>query len=363
VTDTLLPAPPAPPRSATAYLFANDNAGAARLALALEGEGFKLAVATKPLRADGRTYARGTFVARVQRNAPALAERVAALAPALGVAVTPVQSAFPDTGDVGLGSSDVIALQAPKIVVAAGDGVFETSYGWWWHFLTRELAVPFTPVPLRAISGMNDLAGYNVLIVPDGRGARMRRELGDEGVAKLKAWVRSGGVLIGVGGVGELAANKEVGLATVAAVGADSGAKADTTAPGTVPPLVSSTAPAKGRPEWIPGTIFRATLDLTHWLTLGYERDQLPVYVEGDTFWKPSQGGANPVAFTSDSTALSGFTWPGNTERLLKGTTWATVENQGSGRVVLFLGDPLFRGFWRGTARLVTNAILVGPNR
>ncbi len=363
VTDTLLPAPPAPARSTTAYLFTNDNTGAARLALALEGEGFKLAVALKPLRVDGRTYGRGTFVARVQRNPATLHDRVAALAPALGVAVTSAQSALPDTGDVGIGSSDVAALQAPKILVAVGDGVYETSYGWWWHFLTRELAVPFTPVPLRAVSGMSDLAAYNVLIIPDGRGARMRRELGDDGVAKLKAWVRSGGALIGVGGAAELAANKDVGLSTVAALGADSGAKADTTAPGTVPPLVSSTAPAKGRPEWIPGAIFRATLDPTHWLTLGYEGERLPVFLDGDTFWKPSQGGANPVVFTSDSTALSGFTWPGNTERLLKGTAWAVVENQGSGRVVLFLGDPLFRAFWRGPARLVTNAILVGPNR
>jgi len=30
---------------------------------------------------------------------------------------------------------------------------------------------------------------------------------------------------------------------------------------------------------------------------------------------------------------------------------------------VLFLTDPLFRGFWRGPARLVTNAILAGPGR
>jgi hypothetical protein len=39
------------------------------------------------------------------------------------------------------------------------------------------------------------------------------------------------------------------------------------------------------------------------------------------------------------------------------------VENQGSGRVVLFLGDPLFRGFWRGPAKMLTNAILMGANR
>ncbi|MGH7672893.1 MAG: M14 family zinc carboxypeptidase [Gemmatimonadales bacterium] len=365
VTDTVLPAPAAPARAGAAYLFPNDAIGAARLALKLQSEGFKLAVATRPLRADGRTHPRGTFVARVQRNSTALHDRVAALAPALGVAVTPVHSALPDTGDVGIGSSDVVALRAPKILVAAGDGVFETSYGWLWHFLTRELAAPFTPVPLRALSGMDDLHAYNVLMVPDGRGARMRRELGSDGIEKLQAWVRSGGVLIGFGGggAGELAGHKDVGLSTVAAVGADSGAKADTTAPGTVPPLVSSTAPARDRPERLPGTIFRATLDPTHWLTLGYQGERLPVLIEGATFWKPSEGGANPVTFTGDSLTLSGFTWPGNTERLLKGTTWAAVENQGSGRVVLFLEDPLFRALWRGTARLVTNAILIGPNR
>ncbi len=363
VTDTVLPAPPAPGRAATAYVFANDNAGAARLALALEREDFRLAVATRPLRADGRTFPRGTFVARVQRNPTALGDRIAALAPGLGVPVTAVQSAFADTGDVGLGSGDVVALRAPRILVAAGDGVSETGYGWTWQFLTRELGAPFTPVPLRALAGMDDLQAYNVLIVPDGSGGRMRRELGDEGVEKLKAWVQSGGVLIGVGGAGQLAARKDVGLSSVAAVGADSGAKADTAAPGTVPPLVSLTAPPRDRPEWIPGAIFRATLDPTHWLTLGYEGAQLPVFLDGDTFWKPSRGGASPVAFTGDSLAMSGFTWPGNTERLLKGTTWASVENRGSGRVVLFAGDPLFRGFWRGTARLVTNAILIGPNR
>jgi len=129
--------------------------------------------------------------------------------------------------------------------------------------------------------------------------------------------------------------------------------------------LISSTAPARDRPEWIPGAIFRATLDTTHWLTLGYDRNRMPVLIDGDTFWRPSKGGANVITFTDpvDSLVLSGFTWPDNTARLLKGSTWAVVENQGSGRVVLFLGDPLFRAFWRGPAKMVTNAILIGPNR
>lgn len=365
VTDSLLPAPPAPARATSAYAFPNDRPGAARLAYALEVEGFRLAVATRPIQAGTRAFPRGTFIARPQRNSAALHERIAALGPSYGVAVAPVQTAFPDTGDIGIGSGEVVALRQPTILVAVGDGISETSWGWLWYFLDKELNARFTPVPLRAIARMDDLNSFNVLIVPDGSGARMRRELGDDGSAKLKAWVRSGGVLIGFGGAGDLASNKDVGLSSIAAVGPDSGAKADTTAAGTEPALISSTAPARDRVEWIPGAIFRATLDTTHWLTLGYERDRMPIFIDGDVFWKPSKSGANPVTFTdpADALVLSGFTWPDNTARLLKGTTWAVVENQGSGRVVLFLSDPLFRAFWRGPAKLLTNAILMGPNR
>jgi hypothetical protein len=363
VTDAAVPAPPAPARARSAYLFANDNLGAAKLALALEREGFKLAVALQPLRADGRSWPRGTLLARVQRNPAALHERIAALAPGFGVTVTAVQSAFADTGNVGTGSGDILALNPPRILVGVGDGVSETSWGWLWDFLQNDLGTPFTPVALRNIGRMTDLEQFNVLFLPDGSGSAMQRQLGEGGVNKLKDWVRSGGAIVAVGGAADLLAHKEVGLTSVAAVGADTSAKADTTVQAESPPLASTTAPARDEPEWLPGAIFRATLDRTHWLTLGYEQAELPVFLDGSTFWTPSKGGASPVVFAADSLVLSGFVWPDNTVRLLRKTAWAVVENQGSGRVVLFLGDPLFRGFWRGTARLVTNALLVGPTR
>lgn len=363
VTDAALAVPPAPVRARSAYVFTNDNLGAAKLALALEREGFKLAVALQPLRADGRTWPRGTFLARVQRNSAALHERIAALAPGYGVTVAAIQSAFADTGNVGTGSGDIAALNAPRILVGVGDGVSETSWGWLWDFLQNDLGTPFTPVALRNLGRMQDLEQFNVLLLPDGSGGAMQRQLGEGGVRKLKDWVRSGGVVIAVAGAADLLADEEVGLTSVVAVGSDTTAKADTTVRSQSPPLASATAPARDEPEWLPGAIFRATLDRTHWLTLGYEQSELPVFLDGSTFWTPSKGGANPVAFTADSLLLSGFVWPDNTVRLLKNTAWAVVENQGSGRVVLFLGDPLFRAFWRGTARLLTNAMLMGPNR
>ena len=127
-------------------------------------------------------------------------------------------------------------------------------------------------------------------------------------------------------------------------------------------PLVSLTASGGERPEEVAGIIVRATLDRTHWLTFGYPGDQLPVLVGGDLL-TPSKRGDNPVAFVGDNLVLSGFVWPGNTERFLKGSAWAVVENVGRGTVVLFAEDPLFRAFWRGPAGLFTNAILMGSGR
>src|SRR5947208_2441778 len=126
VTDTVAsppPTPPAtPPRAGSAYLFSNASETGARLAVGLLAEGFKVAIATQPLRADARSYPRGTFVVRTQRNAATLHDRIAELARRAGVAVVAVQSAYPDTIAPGVGSDDVVSLHAPRIVVAAGEG-------------------------------------------------------------------------------------------------------------------------------------------------------------------------------------------------------------------------------------------------
>src|SRR6267143_880860 len=94
VTDSVVPPPPAATRAVSGYAFLNDRPGAARLALALEAEDFKLAVTRQPILIGGRTYPRGTFVARVQRNPASLHDRIIALGPALGVPVFSLQTAF-----------------------------------------------------------------------------------------------------------------------------------------------------------------------------------------------------------------------------------------------------------------------------
>lgn len=367
--DSLAPEA-APGRAQSAYVFGNQSEAGARLAMYLLNEDFKVAVSLRPLVADSVSYPAGSFVVRVQRNPATVHDRIAALARETGVRVTAVRSAFADTGAVGVGSEDVAALHAPRILLAADDGLDQTVFGDFWFYIERELKYPVMPVRLSRIGSM-ELDRYNVLILPGGSPGRMWRELGEGGAERLKTWVQGGGVIISVGDANGLLSRKELELTTVRQVGDTEEGKEptgdkDTTLSVTTqpaPPLISPSASANLKPEYIPGSIFRATLDRTHWITLGYDRDQLPVFLFTSTLMTPSQKGDNPVAFVGNDLTLGGFTWPGNTEKLLKGSVWVAVENSGQGRVVLFADDPLFRGFWRGTAKLVTNAMLFGTGR
>ncbi len=357
--------PAAPGRAQSAYVFSNESDAGALLAMRLAGEGFKVAVATRPLVADGASWPRSTFVVRTQRNPANLHERIATLARETGAPVTAVRSAFPDTGGVGVGSESVAAVHPPKILLAAGDGIEQTAFGAVWYYFERELGFPVTPVTIATLAN-SDYTGYNVLIIPNGSASRLWRELGETGADRLKGWVRSGGVVIAMGGTVGLLNRKELELTSVKPVALDSAADRDTTlteAARPAPPLVSPNASGGREPEYVPGAIFRAALDRTHWLTGGYERDNLPVFLDTSQLLRPSEKGANPVVFTGDGLTLAGFTWPGNTEKHLHDGVWAAVESVGMGSVVIFAENPVYRGFWRGPAKLLTNAVLFGTGR
>ncbi|HKP28277.1 MAG TPA: hypothetical protein VJU15_02700, partial [Gemmatimonadales bacterium] len=358
-------------RAQSGYVFPGGREASARLAMYLLREGFRVVASTTTLMADGTHWAAGTYIARVQRNPATLHDRIRELATRTGAQVTAVRSAFPDSG-MGIGSEQTTALKTPKVLLAAGDGVSQTSFGDVWYYMEREIEYPLVPVDLSRL-GVVNLWDYNVLILPEGSGGTMLRRLGS--ADRIKRWVQEGGSIIAFGPAISLLTSKDVALSTVGIVGEGDSAKparatkdstpADTTLSASArpgPPLVSATAPGQGRPEGLPGLIARGTLDRSHWLTYGYERDQLPVQVSND-FLVASKKGDNPVSFVGKDLVLAGFAWPNNTERLLAGTAWAVVENVGQGKVILFADNPLFRGFWRGTANLFLNALLFGPGR
>ena len=103
-------------------------------------------------------------------------------------------------------------------------------------------------------------------------------------------------------------------------------------------PTANANAPAS-----LPGAHFDVVIDRTHWLTQGYERPRLTVLLEGSTFYKLSRAGSNVGVFAPTGTLTrGGFTWPGNTERLLRNTAFLIQEPVGGGHLVAFANEPMF---------------------
>ncbi|HRP08249.1 MAG TPA: M14 family zinc carboxypeptidase, partial [Gemmatimonadales bacterium] len=330
------------------YLIRPGTRASQALVLALLREGYNLGVTTEPIRAANDTWEPGTVVIRSVRNPGTLHERINHLARENGAVAVPVNSARADSGRSGIGSGAVRVVNAPKILVAAGDGVSQTAFGDVWQYLERELHQPFVAVETRRLASMN-LDEYNVLILPQGG---YSAALGKSGMNRIRDWVRGGGAVIAFGGAVDVLAEEEMSLRDPAEVPKqDDIEPADTALSSGAEPASFTSPSARGntRPEYVPGAIARASLDPGHWLRWGYQGNQLAVMIPGD-FLRPSKGGENVVMFEPGAPVLAGFTWPGNTQKFLDGSAWATVERAGRGTVVSFAENPLFRGYWRGTA-------------
>ena len=61
-----------------------------------------------------------------------------------------------------------------------------------------------------------------------------------------------------------------------------------------------------------------------------------------------------------DDLHLGGLLWPEAVGRISR-TAWLTREGMGRGQVILFDFDPIFRGYFHGSARPLLNALLLGP--
>ena len=57
---------------------------------------------------------------------------------------------------------------------------------------------------------------------------------------------------------------------------------------------------------------------------------------------------------------MSGLVWPEASQRIAN-SAYLTRERVGNGQVILFSGEPNFRGATLGTNRLWLNAIVYGP--
>jgi hypothetical protein len=190
----------APPAGIAGFRFAAD--------LLREGIGFR--VLLDEVEIGGARYPAGTlFVPRLGNEGAGgrrLEEALASLAAAAGVALTGADTSYSSAG-ISLGSDLAPSIAPPAVGLVSGDGVSPTSFGFLWHLLDQQVRLPHTRLTLDRL-GAIELAGYDVLVLPAGWGYEDALD-GEAGDA-LARWVRSGGVLVAVGGAYRWLAVKEL---------------------------------------------------------------------------------------------------------------------------------------------------------
>ncbi len=303
---------------------------------------------------EGTHYPRGTLFFPQGRN-DELDRRITDAG--LGGLITPIATGYSTTGP-DLGTNDQAAIQLPRVALMGGEGTASTSFGAHWHFLEQVVDLPFDAVNL-SDAGSMDLSAWDVVILPSGN---PQSGLGSGGMERLESWVRAGGTLVAVSGAAQRIGAGFAGVEERDALDEDDLERDERLE------RDLRTREERSMEQWmerVPGTILPVVMDPDHPLTFGAavggdQPDRLFVLSSGVGF-EPSSTYETVGYFPEGLDRISGVISESNLERLDR-SAWLVERRLGSGRVILFADDPIFRGFWYSGWPLYMNAILLSPN-
>ncbi len=248
-----------------------------------------------------------------------------------------------------LGSQQFAPVSLPRVLLIAGPGVSSTEAGEVWYNLERLAGISPSmaePERLRQL----DLSRYSHIILPDGSYNSWQE--GD--INALKRWAEQGGVLWG----------HKRGAAWLAKAGLlKAGVWQGTEMSSLIPSdnLSYKDKELLAGKQRIAGAIYQAVLDLSHPLTFGLTRDTLPVFKNSTMLLQPANTPFVNVALYSRAPQLAGYTAAEYVPRISQSAV-LLAHNLGKGRVIAMTDNPLFRGYFYGSSRLLVNALYLGSS-
>jgi hypothetical protein len=224
-----------------------------------------------------------------------------------------------------------------------------------WFHASQQLGLPLSKIELSNF-GRAPLGRYSALVLVGGVYTALDRPA----VERLRRWVQEGGTLITIKNASEWALKQ--GLVTEKLLIPAGTSWADTAATkGSVAARRADfvTQEQEGT-RAIAGSIYRADVDLTNPIAFGLTSRSLYVFRNGTTFLRPSRNPYTTVVRYAAQPLVSGYVSKGNVQKISNSAA-VVVSKLGTGRVVLFADNPVFRSYWHGTSRLLSNALLLGP--
>ncbi len=348
--------------------------------------GIQVNVADEPFEVESKKFERGTLLIRKIENPNLNINVLSELSSEYKIKIYPVNTALATTG-TDLGGGNFTLLTEPRTAFLVGNRVSMGDFGAIWYLLDRELGVRTSKLKIENL-GRFDLSKYNVIILPPYYGS-LKNDIGN-GLNKLKEWVKDGGTLISFGrGAAALADSSvkfsRVRLRSQILSKLDSYLKSvkedkeklnftidsleiweakDFNIPtnkSTKTELNSTIKFESLARKFSPQGVY-LTVDLNpeHWLAYGSPNRIAAFYSSSNVFMNKSSVETVGRFAGMKDLRLSGLLWPEAAKRI-ENSSYLTRERYGRGQIILFAAHPDFRAYNYGTARLLLNAIFLGP--
>ncbi len=296
----------------------------------------------KEFSVQGKSFQKGTLIIlRNDNRTDSFDTKLIEIANKHQRELTPSPTGFVSSG-VDFGSYSVKPINKQKIAVLSGKGTSSLSFGEIWHFFETQLHYPITNINSDNFSYV-DFSNYDVIILPNGYYSRV---LTKETLDKLKKWTRSGGTLIAIGNALNSFADKK-GFSLK-----KKQAKKDTIKANLTP---YADRERKSVENLITGSVFKSTVDTTHPLAFGYDKEYFSLKLSGTSFEYLKDG--NNVAYFNEATKnVAGYAGSKAVKNIPESLLFGE-DKMGNGSIIYMIDNPLFRSFWENGKLFVANAV------
>jgi hypothetical protein len=317
-----------------AYAIPWNNLNSVKVLNALLDSGIRVSMTEKEITTAEGVFQRGTlFALKAENQGKSLTKIVPSVLNQFQSKGTALFSGWAN-GGTDLGSSSIKSIEKPRVGVLFTNESSSLSVGEIWHFLDAQLEIEHQLLRDGEANAFA-MSQLDVLFVPEG----YRSEQNES----LKQWISQGGTCIVMGS----------GAANF--MEADFGMKVTEE----TPPIFSRDLGNYGNmerssiSESIIGAIYRCEMDTTHPLSFGYQAPYFTLRLAADIY--PFQG--EIVQKIQDKNAwIAGFAGY-KVKYQQQGAVTVGTYTIGSGKIVYFFDNPLFRGFWNNGKLQVANAI------